>query len=445
MLKKRYFLSFLIVLMIFPIVHNIFNYECAYNYDYDAHKIYVERMVEGRLPTVEDTREFYFPPLPYVMPVYLNKACIKFKVSYSPEFGLCDIIYQKGSLAFQYLLFFFSLVLIYKISQKISKNLIYANLNILLFSFFPANIRSFSMIRGEPYLVFFTLLLIYLTCIYIDTKKVYSYKHYLIFGIMAGLLLLSRQYGIFLLVTIFIASIYFLLKNDENFQHFKRFVFILFIGVLTSSWFFIGTYNATGTFYDYTGELNLTEFESNQNQRIEKPGLIKNYQKLLQTPYRSSGVESFQILLIDSFLDYWGWFNVTDRGSSEFGFEPNFENLKRYLQLNFLIGTSWLILSTFGFFYLLNKFRTLNIIEKYFFFIVCFSVIFSLISHFYLVYTCSGDVCLDYLKSTYLVSYLCLIPFIINYMVINLKNSSIRNYLITSSLILYPSLFTYFF
>ena len=105
MLKKRSYLSFLIVLMIFPIVHNIFNYEFEYNYDYDAHKIYIEKLVEGRLPTIEDLENFIFHHY-LILPAYINKACIKYKVSYSPEFGLCDIIYQKGSLVFQYLVFF---------------------------------------------------------------------------------------------------------------------------------------------------------------------------------------------------------------------------------------------------------------------------------------------------------------------------------------------------
>ena len=431
--------------MIFPIVHNIFNYEFEYNYDYDAHKIYIEKLVEGRLPTIEDSREFYFPPLPYVLPAYINKACIKYKVSYSPEFGLCDIIYQKGSLVFQYLVFFFSLVLIYKISQKISKNLIYANLNILLFAFFPTNIRSFSMIRGEPYLVFFTLLLIYLTVIYVDKKIVYSYSYYLIFGILAGLLLLSRQYGIFLLITIFIASLHFLIKTDHKLIHFKKFTLILLSGVIVSSWFYIGIYNTTGTFYDYTGELNLTDYDFDRDQNNEGFNLIKNYKKLLQTPNRSSEVKSFQLLLINSFVDYGGYFNITDRSSSEFGFEPNFQNLKRYLQLNFLIGTTWLILNISSFFYLLYIFKTLNNTKKYFFFIVCFSVTISLVFHFYLFQTCTGGVCSDYLKSTYLLSYLCLTPFIINFMVINLQNNLIRNYLVVSSFVLYPSLFTYLY
>ena len=102
-----------------------------------------------------------------------------------------------------YFLTLFFYLLTFKFITK--KKLI--NLNVLLpISILAVNYRTFSMLRGEPYIIFINSILLFLLSKHLDKNFKLEKRDYLIFGILLGLMGLSRQWAFLL----FPAYAYFL-------------------------------------------------------------------------------------------------------------------------------------------------------------------------------------------------------------------------------------------
>ena len=64
------------VVIIVVLVFNTFNYYHELGYDGQHHKYNME-VLPLNLPTEEDTKEFFNPPLPYLVPSVADKICDK--------------------------------------------------------------------------------------------------------------------------------------------------------------------------------------------------------------------------------------------------------------------------------------------------------------------------------------------------------------------------------
>ena len=151
----------LIFIIIFILTYNILHYTPLLGYDAEAHINYVDHLSRYLpkkidLPSDEETREFFNPPLAYLVPSLAQVICRNTIESFD-FLADCRPIYAKATQIFQSILYlltiFFNLLLLLKKfnNQKSIINVGY----LLLVSLLAANYRTISMIRGEPYILFF--------------------------------------------------------------------------------------------------------------------------------------------------------------------------------------------------------------------------------------------------------------------------------------------------
>jgi len=314
--KLNFYVSLLLIVLIIVIfVFNYLNYDPIYGYDAEAHYEYVEGFFALLIPNLSDqasdeiTSEFFSPPLPYAVPAIFSVIC-KNMIDEADEAKYCQKYYGKiiqlinASLYFLTLFFY---LLTFKFITK--KKLI--NLNVLLpISILAVNYRTFSMLRGEPYIIFINSILLFLLSKHLDKNFKLEKRDYLIFGILLGLMGLSRQWAFLL----FPAYAYFLFfKNSKDIRK-KVFKFLLYsfsIAFIVCSWFYFKLFFEFGTFTAFN--MTPTNF-SLYNQPIDfylinSDEILYLFTKPIR-PYLNS---FFGIIYSDVWGDYWGYFVFTSK------------------------------------------------------------------------------------------------------------------------------------
>ena len=251
--KLNYYLSLLlIVLIVFIFVFNYLNYDPIFGYDTEAHYEYVEGFFAMFVPNLSDqpsneiTREFFNPPLPYFAPAIHSLLCKK-AVDVQDEAKYCQKYYGKLIQIINGLLYFLSLFF-YLLTFKLITKKKLLNLNVLLpISLLGVNYKTFSMIRGEPFIIFLNSILLYFLLNHLIKNFELKNKDYIIFGILLGLMGLSRQWA-FLLFPAY-AYLLFIKKNPEfNKKVLKFLIYSFSIAFIVTSWFYFKLYFEFGTF-----------------------------------------------------------------------------------------------------------------------------------------------------------------------------------------------------
>ena len=141
-------------------------YDPIYGYDAEAHYNYIDFFHVFadtiKIPTSEDTREFFLHP-PYVFPSSVIVVCRNLieSTNYVED---CRPYMSKISQLFQIALFFLSLFFYTKIAKLLYPKSREVIVILLLILIQTVNYRTFLMIRGEPYIIFFQSLLLYFFC-----------------------------------------------------------------------------------------------------------------------------------------------------------------------------------------------------------------------------------------------------------------------------------------
>ena len=82
---ENYFFSIILFLVSVILIINIFGYFHELGYDGEHHKWYIEVMPLN-LPTDQDTKEYFSPPLPYLFPSIIDSVCDKLNEKYLLNF-----------------------------------------------------------------------------------------------------------------------------------------------------------------------------------------------------------------------------------------------------------------------------------------------------------------------------------------------------------------------
>ena len=319
MIKKNtenYLIYSLISSIIFLLVYNIINYDPIYGYDAEAHHSYIDYIAmylpnSFNLPNFEATREFFNPPLPYIFPSLVQIICRNFASS-SNLLKTCQPIYGFYTQIFQSLLFVTSIYMYLKIFKKIRNKIKFLDLSvILLFCLLTVNYKTFSMIRGEPYIIFFNSILIYQFLLLCKKSFKYKLKDIFIFGILIGCLALSRQWA-FLLFPSYFLLIFFIKSSIERKRYIKFITFSFSIGFIISSWFYFGLFFEYGSFTAFNKQPSAFNL-LNQPLAFYIPygeEMIYLFTKPIR-PYFSNTF--LPILYSDLWGDYWGYFSFTSR------------------------------------------------------------------------------------------------------------------------------------
>lgn len=282
-----------LIVLINAVIH-----DPSVGYDAEGHFKYIVALSQGHLPTIEETHEFFSPPLPYLLP--------------SAAKGMASISVNQAAKLAQLLNLFLSIgttFFLIKICHLVSPN--NSSLKIVALAFLgmlPVYYKTFAFIRGEPYVVFFVMVGSYYALQIFGNLQTTT-KNRLLLGIALGLAGLSRQWGFLLIPAITLLTAVTVLKQKSRRRPLiASFIISLSLAFLISSWFFLTLswrYGSTTTF----NRIPYEKFAlSNQVE-----GFFSNFKTdfLFTEPVRDNfNNQLWPIFYAEMWGDYWGYFNV---------------------------------------------------------------------------------------------------------------------------------------
>ena len=432
MKKYNYkFSSFVFVLIsilsFYVLIYNLFHFNPILGYDAEAHIRYVDYFSrylpnEFRLPDKSETREYFNPPIGYLVPSIAQVFCRNI-IESSDFLSECQPIYGKVTQIFQSLMYIATITINLYTLKLFNKSDTFLNAGyLLLVSLLAVNYRTLSMIR-EPYILFF--LSLFLLIIYKAEVTNYDLNLKIIFslGILIAAIALSRQWGFLL----FLPLILLLFFHNSKIRYFKFWLISSSIGAFLSSWFYIGLYQKYGSFTAFNLKSYGFSF-ANQDLNFYIPN-FDQLKYLFTKPIRPNLDNQFlSILYSDLWGDYWGYFVFTSR---YLDVGRNQQIIGDYLaRVNLIsIFTSLIIIS---FCYFVYRQYKENFLVKY----LNFAIICSLAGYFLftIIYpTSTGDT----IKSTYIIQAFHLMVFMASIHFYNLQKTNMKMYnLILSILVL---------
>ncbi len=300
---------------IYILIYNIFHYTPILGYDGEAHFAYVDHLArylprQFNLPTEVDTREFFNPPLAYIFPSFAQVICRNF-IESDNFLRDCQPIYGKATQIFQSMLYILTIIINLYVLKIFNHSKTFINASyLLLFSLLAVNYRTISMIRGEPYILFF--LSLFLLIIVKNEKNNFqtNIKTILFTSLIIAGIALSRQWGFLLFLPIIYIT--FFKKSEMFYNHLKFWMLSALGGASLSSWFYLSLFNRYGTFTKFNVESPGFSF-SNQSVDFFIPN-IEHLNFLFSKPIRPYLNNQFiTTLYADLWGDYWGYFSFTSR------------------------------------------------------------------------------------------------------------------------------------
>ena len=412
------------------LIYNIFHFSPILGYDAEAHFNYVDYLSrylpnELRLPSSDETREFFNPPFGYLIPSIAQVFCRN--IITSNNFLLdCQPIYGKATQIFQSFMYVFTILInLYTLKLFNKSKSIFNAGYLILVSLLAVNYRTISMIRGEPYILFFLSLFILLIYKADNSDYDFNFRSLFFTGVVIGSIALSRQWGFLL----FIPLIVLIINKNSKRNYLIFWSASSFIGALLSSWFYIGLYKNYGSFTAFNMESKGLSF-SNQNLSFYIPNLSQ-LEYLFTKPIRPNLDNQFiSIIYSDLWGDYWGYFTFTSRFLND---GRNQLNIGDYLARVNLVSIVTTFIIIFFCYLTFKKYKS-NFIIQY----VNLAWIISLVG--YLLFTISfPDATGDTIKSTYIIQAFHLMVFLASIYFYDLKrlNKKIYNGILIILVVIY--------
>ena len=279
------------------------------------------QVLPDRLPTFQDTYEFFSPPLPYFLPSRFDIICEQYApdalrkyngLDYSNTCRLYDGKFAQG---LNVLLSIGATILLLMIAEQIKPgNRFFKISALMMLALLTVYYKTFSQVRAEPYIVFFIALSIYLINEILKNTS-FNYKLVIATGISLGLLVLSRQWGFFIFPAIFLLIIWIFIQDRKTgWLRTRQFFLITILSAIIGGWFYIHLYLDYGTFSAF----NI--------KRPKYPSVIQTLSFLRQTglgdmslfdkPVRPAfdHLSFFGIMYSETWGDYWGYFTFIKPG-----------------------------------------------------------------------------------------------------------------------------------
>ena len=434
---SKYYIIFLGLFSIIIFLYNIFSYYSYQAPDGDAHSEYVYFLSiylpdELRLPSMVDTYEYFSPPIAYLFPALSIVLCRNVITSEDYKTDCLDFYDNLGQV-FLLFLFIIYLISLFFISKKLFKNYMKFFITLLVLTLsLSVNYQMFSSFRGETYIMFFSSLVFLLLLSMAQSSKI-NYLQYLYLGILLGLMLLSRQWAVFFLPTIFI----FWLTNQTSQENKRKMFFGFFasglIGLVIASPFYLSLQDKENSIAAWNGdsyEININKYPISFYTRL---GFSEGYftNPTIANPQYDEFIHGESI--IPTFLStIWGdpngYFSYTHLRYLERN-----ETFEKYLGVVNFIGLSFIMLFLSGVvkFYREKKRKTNNNLQILFFNLLIFNFVSTFI--FYVIWM---YLYLPSINANYMLQITNLLPFFGAYFIYKIKN--VKNYyyaLITLSIL----------
>jgi hypothetical protein len=269
-------------------------------YDTRQHLGYIRALSEGRSATPEDSDEFFSPPLPYVLPALLIAAT-------GMDLSVSAQIAQYLNVVLSIGLTFYLIKAGHLLGASSAVKLgALATLGIL-----PVYYKTFAFVRGEPYVVFFSVVILYYVLL-VSVRKQFTLANTAILGISMGLCALSRQWGILLLPAVFLfLALQWVRLSPWRTAIARAIGLSLVLTVATSGWFYLYLRARFGSIAAFNRDPAARFALSNQPLAFYV-GL--DLPTLFTMPVRPSFPNQLpSILYADVWGDYWGYFGVYGR------------------------------------------------------------------------------------------------------------------------------------
>ena len=350
------------------LIFNSLSHDPLMNYDSSAHTKNIKAYVEKRFPTPDDSYEYHSPPLPYVSSALIysflapNESQLQ-NLSASSQFGqwlkirffssfeeLSIGLALKFSQLLIALMGIISIFFVAKIAKLIHpENLDFQTFTLLIVGAMPVFYRSFALVRGEPYLLLFAVLLLHATLPIATRKENPSIKQLLWLGILCGLAALSRQQGLVYGLAFAIAFLLLTLFGKMLWKQLIRSVFIVGIIALSiSALFYVQFYIQNGNSLRFQSDAysEYAETFSLSNQPL-KFYISLSLDELFTNPIRPAYLNQFiPILFSDTYGDYHSHFLVyaRDKENNAIVFPSRVQNyyIDAFYFENSLFPPAWL-------------------------------------------------------------------------------------------------------
>jgi len=218
---------FLLINSLVFINASLHNPESAY--DVYGHMGYVKALsTEYRLPTPEQSYEFFSPPLPYLIPAIFHNLTDVLMTNVA-KFGQ----YVNGVVSVLLTYFFLRLGYVMSPTEPSVRRI-----SLLLLGMLPVYYKSLAMgIRGEPYVALFAILSVYVlvTIIYSRSQNLWRFD---LLGIFLGLAILSRQWGFLIYPAIFGTLFLLFIQSKERAQLLHGTLLTILIATAIGGWFY---------------------------------------------------------------------------------------------------------------------------------------------------------------------------------------------------------------
>lgn len=334
-LEIKILLVFLVINLI--VLVNALLHDPLIGYDALQHLDYLETLSHFRLVTPEDSAEFFSPPVPYALPALLM-SLTGMKIFWAAK-------------AAQMLNFVLSLGVTYfviKIGQLLQPGTSLKFSALVFVGILPVYYKTFSQVRGEPYVVFFAILILYYTLVII-LKKQYTLRNALLLGLAMGLSALSRQWGIFLFPGVFLVFAAEWIRFPRlRIKAARTMLILLTLILVVSGWFYATLQVRYGSIRAFNRSGRETFSLKNQSREFY---LGLNLREFVSQPVRPNLPNLFFPLFYSEIWgDYWGYFTlygVDTRGPEYINgyyiqqnleeenppawFETNYEQIQGYL------------------------------------------------------------------------------------------------------------------
>ena len=414
----------------FILIYNIIHYSPILGYDAEAHFSYVDYLSrhlprELKLPSHSETREFFNPPVGYLFPSFIQVFCRNL-IDSNNLLSDCQPIYGKATQIFQSILYIVTICINLYTLKLITKSKNIFNVGyLILISLLAVNYRTISMIRGEPYILFFLSLFLLVILKMQNSDYNFGLKQIFYTGVIIACIALSRQWGFLLFIPLIVLLFY---RNSKR-NYLIFWSSSSFIGGLFSSWFYFGLYRQYGSFTAFNMESKGFSF-NNHNLSFYLPNLSQ-LEFLFTKPIRPNlDNQFFSIIYSDLWGDYWGYFSFTSRFLNDGRNQLMIGDYLARVNIVSLFSTTIIVY----FCYLSYKKYKSNFIVQY----VNLAWICSLIGYliFAIMYpTSSGDT----IKSTYIIQAFHLMVFLASIYFYDLKrlNRKIYNGILLTLIVVY--------
>ncbi|HEY9151971.1 MAG TPA: hypothetical protein VIN60_03730 [Anaerolineales bacterium] len=306
-------LALCVVINLIVLANAILHYP-KIGYDVVPNLNYIQ-VLPNRLPTFNDTSEFFSPPLPFFLPSVFDSICEQHApdalqvyngLNYSNTCRLYDGKFAQG---LNVLLSIGTTLLLLMIAGQIKPgNRFFKISALMMLALLTVYYKTFSQVRGEPYVVFFIALSIYLINELLKTTS-FSYKLVIATGVSLGLLVLSRQWGFFIFPAIFLLIIWIFIQDRKTgWLRTRQFFLIGILSAIVGGWFYIHLYLDYGTFSAFNiKKPNYPSIEEAVSF-FRQTGI--GTMELFQQPVRPAfdHLSFFGIMYSETWGDYWGYF-----------------------------------------------------------------------------------------------------------------------------------------